>query len=262
MGSLEGRVALVTGSSRGIGEYMAKLFARAGAKVAIAARTVEVTDKRLPGTIHSVAEEIRSEGGESAAVQMNMRDPESITSGIEEAVEELGGLDIIVNNAAILVPGNLETVQDRHLDLIWQIDLKGPLILMKYALPHLKNAGGGDIINVSSVAGVFPGPGPYDTTPSRREGSFYGMVKSALERFSQGLARELQSDNIKVNVLSPQGRIKTPGNIWADNDPDNPTLEFEAADEMGKAGVWVCEQSNEYTGNILFDQDVCRENNL
>ena len=262
MGSLEGRVALVTGSSRGIGEYMAKHFARAGAKVAIAARTVEVTDKRLPGTIHSVAEEIRSEGGESAAVQMNMRDPESITSGIEEAVEELGGLDIIVNNAAILVPGNLETVQDRHLDLIWQIDLKGPLILMKYALPHLKNAGGGDIINVSSVAGVFPGPGPYDTTPSRREGSFYGMVKSALERFSQGLARELQSDNIKVNVLSPQGRIKTPGNIWADNDPANPTLEFEAADEMGKAGVWVCEQSNEYTGNILFDQDVCRENNL
>ena len=262
MGSLEGRVALVTGSSRGIGEYMAKHFARAGAKVAIAARTVEVTDKRLPGTIHSVAEEIRSEGGESAAVQMNMRDPESITSGIEEAVEELGGLDIIVNNAAILVPGNLETVQDRHLDLIWQIDLKGPLILMKYALPHLKNAGGGDIINVSSVAGVFPGPGPYDTTPSRREGSFYGMVKSALERFSQGLARELQSDNIKVNVLSPQGRIKTPGNIWADNDPDNPTLEFEAADEMGKAGVWGCEQSNEYTGNILFDQDVCRENNL
>jgi len=262
MGSLEGRVALVTGSGRGIGEYMAKHFARAGAKVAIAARTVEVTDKRLPGTIHSVAEEIRSEGGESAAVQMNMRDPESITSGIEEAVEELGGLDIIVNNAAILVPGNLETVQDRHLDLIWQIDLKGPLILMKYALPHLKNAGGGDIINVSSVAGVFPGPGPYETTPSRREGSFYGMVKSGLERFSQGLARELQADNIKVNVLSPQGRIKTPGNIWAENDPDNPTLEFEAADEMGKAGVWVCEQSNEYTGNILFDQDVCRENNL
>ena len=262
MGSLEGRVALVTGSSRGIGEYMAKHFARAGAKVAIAARTVEVTDKRLPGTIHSVAEEIRSEGGESAAVQMNMRDPESITSGIEEAVEELGGLDIIVNNAAILVPGNLETVQDRHLDLIWQIDLKGPLILMKYALPHLKNAGGGDIINVSSIAGVFPGPGPYDTTPSRREGSFYGMVKSALERFSQGLAKELQDQEIKVNVLSPQGRIKTPGNVWADNDPNNPSLEFEAADEMGKAAVWICRQPFSYTGNILYDQDVCSENSL
>ena len=87
MGSLEGRVALVTGSSRGIGEYMAKHFAQAGAKVAIAARTVEVTDKRLPGTIHSVAESIRSDGGEATAVQMNMRDPESITNGVAQAVE-------------------------------------------------------------------------------------------------------------------------------------------------------------------------------
>mgnify|MGYP000885087619 CR=1 FL=1 len=262
MGSMDGRVALVTGSSRGIGEYMAKHFARAGAKVAIAARTVEVTDKRLPGTIHSVAESIRSEGGNATAIQMNMRDPESIINGVSQAVEDLGKLDIIVNNAAILVPGNLETVQDRHLDLIWQIDLRGPLLLMKYSLPHIKKAGGGDVINISSVAGVFPGPGPYENTNSRREGSFYGMVKSGLERFSQGLARELQGYNIKVNILSPQGRIKTPGNIWAENDPDDPTLEFEAADEMGKAGVWICEQPREYTGNILFDQDVCNEQNL
>ena len=88
------------------------------------------------------------------------------------------------------------------------------------------------------------------------------MVKSGLERFSQGLARELQVDNIKVNVLSPQARIRTPGNIWAENDPDNPTLEFEPADEMGKAAVWVCEQDSSYTGHILFDQDVCEEQKL
>ena len=181
MGSLDGRIALITGSSRGIGEYLAKHLAKAGAKVAIAARTIEVTDKRLPGTIYSVAESINSEGGTATPVVMNMRDPESITNGVSQAAEELGGLDIVINNAAILVPGNLETVQDRHLDLIWQIDLRGPLLLMKYALPHLKDAGRGDIINVSSVAGVFPGPGPYDSTPQRREGSFYGMVKAGLE---------------------------------------------------------------------------------
>ncbi|PZC41215.1 MAG: citronellol/citronellal dehydrogenase [Chloroflexi bacterium] len=262
MGTLDGRVALVTGSSRGIGEYMALHFARAGAKVAIAARTTEVTDKRLPGTIYSVAESINKDGGEAIGVQMNMRDPESITAGVDETVDKLGGLDIVVNNAAILVPGSLETVQDRHIDLIWQIDLRGPLILMKRALPHLKSAGAGDFINVSSVAGVFPGPGPYEGTPSGRDGSFYGMIKAGLERFSQGLAKELQGDKIKVNVLSPQGRIKTPGNIWAENDPENPSLEFEAADEMGKAGVWICEQPNTYTGHILFDQDVCKEQNL
>ena len=262
MGSLDGRIALVTGSSRGIGEYLARHLAKAGAKVAIAARSVEVTDKRLPGTIHSVSESINADGGTATPIVMNMRDPESITNGVSQAVDELGGLDIVINNAAILVPGILESVQVRHLDLIWQIDLKGPLLLMKYALPHLKNANRGDIINVSSVAGIFPGPGPYDSTSQRREGSFYGMVKSGLERFSQGLARELQVDNIKVNVLSPQGRIRTPGNIWAENDPDNPTLEFEPADEMGKAAVWVCEQDSSYTGHILFDQDVCEEQKL
>jgi len=262
MGTLDGRVALVTGASRGIGEYMAVHFAKAGAKVAIAARTTEVTDKRLPGTIYSVAEAINKEGGEAVGVQMNMRDNESIAAGVEETVEKLGGVDIVVNNAAILVPGSLETVQDRHIDLIWQIDLRGPLILMKRALPHIKSAGGGDFINISSRAGVFPGPGPYEDTPSRRDGSFYGMIKAGLERFSQGLAKELQEDNIKVNVLSPQGRIKTPGNIWAENDPENPSLEFEAADEMGKAGVWICEQPATYTGHILFDQDVCSEQNL
>jgi NAD(P)-dependent dehydrogenase (short-subunit alcohol dehydrogenase family) len=262
MGSLDGRIALVTGSSRGIGEYMAKHLAAAGAKVVIAARTEEVTDKRLPGTIHSVAESINKSGGTALPLVMNMRDTESIESGVNKTVEHFGGLDIVVNNAAILVPGALDTVQDRHIDLIWQIDLKGPLILMKHSLKHLRNSGGGDIINVSSVAGVFPGPGPYEEIQKGREGSFYGMVKTGLERFSQGLAREVQKDKIKVNVLSPQGRIRTPGNIMAENDPENPNLNFEPATEMGKASVWVCEQPPTYTGNILFDQDVCKAENL
>ena len=210
--SLEGRVALVTGASRGIGEYISKYFAQAGAKVAVAARTEEVSDPRLPGTIHSVAQSIVDGGGEALAVRMDVRDNDSIREGVEKTVEHFGKLDIVVNNAAILVPGNIESVKERHLDLIWQIDLRGPLVLCKAAVPHMKAAGGGDIINISSRAGVFPGPGPYDQPA--RGGAFYGMIKAGLERFSQGLAMELQPDAIKVNVFSPQGRIKTPGNVW------------------------------------------------
>ena len=231
--SLEGRVALVTGASRGIGEYISKYFAQAGAKVAVAARTEEVSDPRLPGTIHSVAQSIVDGGGEALAVRMDVRDNDSIREGVEKTVEHFGKLDIVVNNAAILVPGNIESVKERHLDLIWQIDLCGPLVLCKAAVPHMKAAGGGDIINISSRAGVFPGPGPYDQPA--RGGAFYGMIKAGLERFSQGLAMELQPDAIKVNVFSPQGRIKTPGNVWAENDRENPNLEFEAADLMGRA---------------------------
>jgi citronellol/citronellal dehydrogenase len=258
--ALDGRVAIVTGASRGIGEYVAKHLASAGAKVAVCARTEEVQDKRLPGTIHSVAQAIRDAGGEAIAVRMDVRDPESIASGVQRVAEEWGRVDILVNNAAILVPGTIESVQERHLDLIWQIDLRGPLLLMKHCVPHMKQAGGGHIINVSSRAAVFPGPGPYEAP--RGGGSFYGMVKAGLERASQALAMELQGDRISVNVLSPQGRIKTPGNVWAQNDPQNPDLEFEDADEMGKGTVWICEQGPDFTGHILFDQDLVRDKGL
>src|SRR5690606_30339253 len=112
----------------------------------------------------------------------------------------------------------------------------------------------------SSRAAVFPGPGPYPE--ARTSGAFYGMVKAALERYSQGLAMELQPDNISVNVLSPQGRIKTPGNAFAANDRDNPDLEFEEAWEMGKGTAWICQQGVDFTGHILFDQDLCRERGL
>lgn len=259
-GPLDGRIAIVTGASRGIGEYVSRSLAAAGAKVAVAARTEEVSDSRLPGTIHSVTQRIKDDGGQALAVRMDMRDADSIKAGVDKVVDEWGGLDIIVNNAAILVPGTIETVQERHLDLIWQIDLRGPLLLIKYALPHMKAAGRGHIVNVSSRAGVFPGPGPYPE--GRAGGAFYGMVKSGLERYSQGLAMELQEDNISVNVLSPQGRIKTPGNVFASNDRENPDLEFEDAWEMGKGTAWICEQGIEFTGHILFDQDLCQERGL
>jgi citronellol/citronellal dehydrogenase len=258
--TLDGRVALVTGASRGIGADVAKALAHAGAKVAVAARTEEVSDPRLPGTIHTVAQEVRDAGGHALPVRMDVRDPESIAAGVQKVVDEWGSIDILVNNAAILVPGTIETVQDRHLDLIWQIDLRGPLLLMKHCVPLMRKAGRGHIINVSSVAGKFPGPGPYQQ--ARAGGAFYGMVKAGLERFSQSLAMELQADNIAVNVLSPQGRIKTPGNLFAGNDRENPDLDFEAAVEMGKGAVWICEQGVEFTGHILFDQDLCREKAL
>ncbi len=257
---LNGKVALVTGASRGIGEYVALELARAGCAVAVCARTEEVKDKRLPGTIHSVAQAIRDAGGKAEGIFMDMRDPESISAGVAKTVEKFGRLDIVVNNAAILVPGTLETIQPRHIDLIWQVDLRGPLLLMREAIPHMRKNGEGHIINVSSRAGVFPGPGPYPE--ARKGGAFYGMIKAGLERFSQGLAMELQDDKIAVNVLSPQGRIKTPGNVFATNDPNNPDLDFEPATAMAKGARWICEQGPTFTGHILFDEDLAKEKGL
>ncbi len=251
---LEGKVAIVTGASRGIGEAMARFLARDGATVVVAARTEEVTDKRLPGTIHSVVQAIQDEGGRALAVVTNMRDPESISGCVERTVEEFGRLDIVVNNAAILVPGDIETVQERHIDLMWQVDMRGPVLMCRAAVPHLRAAGGGHLINISSGAALSPGPGPWED-PSRG-GLFYGMVKAGLERFTQGLAMDLQADKIACNVLSLGYQIRTPGNIFADNDPENPNLDFDDADWMGRAAVWISRQPPEYTGHIVWDHEM------
>ena len=163
----------------------------------------------------------------------NLRDPESIYGCVEKTVEEFGRVDIVVNNAAILVPGDIETVQDRHIDLMWQVDMRGPVLMCKAAVPHMK-AEGGHLINISSGAAISPGPGPYDDDGIG--GLFYGMVKAGLERFTQGLAIDLQKYRIAANVLSLNYVIHTPGNIFAGNDPENPNLDFDSADWMGSRG--------------------------
>lgn len=259
--TLDGKIALVTGASRGIGEHIARHLGAAGAAVAVAARSEEVTDPRLPGTIHTVAQSIEDAGGRAIPVRMDMRDTDSIVAGVQKTVDELGGLDIVVNNAALLVPGTIDQQKQRHIDLLWEINLRGLIYLTREALPHMRNRGGGHIINISSRGAVFPGPGPYP--PGARKGGWlYGGLKAALERMSQGWAIDLQDDNISVNVLSPEGRILTPGALFASSDPDNPNLDFEPAEKMGKAAVWISEQPPSFTGNILYDERLCAEQGL
>jgi citronellol/citronellal dehydrogenase len=256
--SLEGKVCIVTGASRGIGRDVAVALADQRASVVVAARSEAVWDKRLPGTIHTVAREVTDRGGRGLAVRCDVSKDEDLENLIGKTMEAFGRIDMLMNNAAILIPGNMQSVQPRHLDLIWRVNLRGPLMAIKYALPHMVGSGGGHIINVSSRAAVFPGPGPYQVSAGAPVGgSFYGMVKAGLERFSQGLARELTPHKIAVNVLSPQGGIATPGNRFARNDPENPDLNFEEAVEMGKATVWLMQQDpTVFTGNILYDKDV------
>ncbi|HTE86339.1 MAG TPA: SDR family oxidoreductase, partial [Dehalococcoidia bacterium] len=128
----------------------------------------------------------------------------------------------------------------------------------------MAQSGGGHIVNISSRAGVFPGPGPYPPEQAgRMRQPIYAMVKAGLERYSQALAMELQPEGIAVNVLSPDGRIRTPGNAFFENDREKPNLNFELAVDMGKAMVWLCRQDPRgYTGHILFDKDVVREHGL
>ena len=215
--ALDGQVAIVTGASRGIGADIARHLAAAGAKVVLAARTEEQSDPRLPGTIHSVAADIQASGGEALPVRTNVREPDSVEGCVARAVEHFGRLDILVNNAAVMVPGDIGGVQPRHLDLIWQVDLRGPLLMVRSALPHMRTAGGGHIINVSSGAARMPGPGPY--AQRDRSGAptgisidlFYGMVKAGLDRVTQGLAMDLQASKSPSTASRRRAPCARPG---------------------------------------------------
>lgn len=261
---LKGKVAFITGASRGIGRDVAVALAEAGADIVVAARSETVWDPRLPGTIYEVAKEVEARGARALPVKMDVSKDDEIEAAFERTLATFGRLDMLMNNAAIQVPGSTRTIQPRHIDLMWRVDLRGPLMCIRAAIGPLSQSGGGHIINISSRAGVFPGPGPYTAEQvERARQPLYGMVKAGLERYSQTLAMELQPEGIAVNVLSPEGRIRTPGNKFAENTRESPNLEFEEAVDMGKATLWICQQDpRQYTGNILFDGDIVREHGL
>ncbi|MSQ36153.1 MAG: SDR family NAD(P)-dependent oxidoreductase [Dehalococcoidia bacterium] len=263
--SLEGRVAIVAGASRGIGADIALHLARAGARVAVAARTEAVRDPRLPGTIYSVAEDIAAAGGIALPVVLNLRDPESIAAAVARVVAEWGRIDILVHNAAIFVPSSdLAKAAPRHINVSIDVNVRGPVLTMQAVLPHLRAVGGGHIINISGSGGTLPGAGPYADAGALASGdSLFGPGEAFVQHFSQTQARLLQRDGVSVNVLMPVGRVRTPGNIFAENDPANPVVEFEHAHEMGKAAVWICTQpADRLNGSILIDRDVCSANRL
>ena len=123
--------------------------------------------------------------------------------------------------------------------------------------------GGGHIIFVSGGGGALPGPGPYPPDDQPNPDGFFGPGEAFVWHFTQTQARMLQRDRVAVNMLLLTRRVRTPGNIFAENDPENPTLEFETADTMGKAAVWISSQPvEELNGSILVDTDVCEANGL
>ncbi len=191
-------VAIVNGASRGIGAGIAKGFGQEGAKVVVAART-EQPNERLPGTIHSVAAEITEAGGEATAIKCDISQEEEVQSLVNQTLEKYGKIDVVVNNAAVMITGRpvVETLA-RHYLLGLRVNLLGPFLLCKYALPSMMERRSGSIINIGSGAAESRNPG----------GANYAATKAALERFTLVLAEEVREYNIAVNCLDP-GSIKT-----------------------------------------------------
>jgi 3-oxoacyl-[acyl-carrier protein] reductase len=216
--SLVGKVALVTGASRGIGRAIAQRMASAGATVVVTARSMDSaatsiranTQKIVPGTLAETVALIEQAGGKAIALAADLENPGERDGLVDKAAELAGGMDILVNNAGYADYGRMEYMSLETFDRTIEHYFRVPFVLSKAAIPHMKAKGAGWIVNVGSTTGLAPRK-PY--RPQQKAGGelIYAACKAALNRFSQGLAAELLDYNIAVNVIGPSTAIRTPG---------------------------------------------------
>jgi NAD(P)-dependent dehydrogenase (short-subunit alcohol dehydrogenase family) len=257
MGILDGKIAIVTGASRGIGAEIARRFAAEGAAVAVAARTTDSGTSPLPGTIAETAEQIRAAGGTAVPIRADLSKPEDRERLITEAAEQLGPADILVSNAAVTYFTPVTDFTARRFQLMFDVQVEGPFQLAQLVVPGMRAKGRGWILNISSIAARHPAFPPAGW--ARRGGTVYGMCKAALERFSTGLAAELYDDDIAVNALSPTRVVPTPGTLFhhltSEDDPNN-----EPPSVMAEAALRLCSaEPKTLTGRIAYSQELLAE---
>ena len=243
---LSNKVAIVTGSSRGLGKAIATGFAREGASVVIAART-EV-ERQMPGTIYKTAEEIEALGQRAIAVRCDVTSEESVNDMVQKALAQFGHIDILVNNAGIAYyPPVLETPVKRW-ELVIRVNLIGAFLCTKAVLPKMVEQRRGSIINISSVSATERG--------TSVTGVAYGASKAGIERFTWGLATEVGKYNIAVNALKPKGVVDTEGMRFML--PDEDRSQWVSPDRMVKAAIFLAAQdATGVTGTVAFDEEIC-----
>ncbi len=258
MGKLDGKVAIVTGASRGIGKVVAELFAAEGAKVACAARTLGEGEHIFAGSLSTTVAEIQKAGGTALAVQTDLSDEESCAHLVEAAKQAFGPIDVLVNDAALTYFIPIKDIPIRRWDRSWAVNVRGPFILTQKVLPDMIERRSGAIVNVSSRAAIGPGRGPY--TGSGSGSTKYGAQKAAIERFSQGLAEEVYQYGISVTCVSPSRVVPTPGTVHHKlvtgmDDPNSEPPQMIARAIL----LLATEPLDKVTGRVTYSQAILKE---
>ena len=215
---LTGKVALVTGASRGIGRAIAQRLAAAGATVVVSARSKSGivpgrrfgAERLIEGTLEETVALIEQAGGRSLAIAADLDSQQDRDTLVQRTVEAAGRLDILVNNAGFADYARIEAMFDETFEHTVNHYLRVPFALSRAAIPIMKAAGAGWIVNIGSVT-ALPPLRPYEAYAKAGGDTLYASVKAAIHRFTQGLAAELVDDNIAVNVVGPSTAIRTPG---------------------------------------------------
>jgi NAD(P)-dependent dehydrogenase (short-subunit alcohol dehydrogenase family) len=253
--ALGGRVAIVTGASRGIGAAIAERFAEEGALVAVSARTLE-PDDRYEGSLVETVERITKAGGDAVPVRCDLSRPEDRQRLVRDTVDLLGPVDILVNNAAVTFFLPFSDFTEKRFRLMFEVQVRAPYDLAQLVVPSMRDRGAGWILNISSRAAIHPVGPPFEEF-HRSGATVYGMVKASLDRFSTALAAELYDDGIAVNSLSPWDNVATPGAGHHDLVHQH---QLEGPEWMAEAALALCSQPpRKMTGRVAYSQPLLAE---
>ncbi|SOD80156.1 SDR family NAD(P)-dependent oxidoreductase [Spirosoma fluviale] len=242
---LTGKVAIITGASKGIGEDMARVFARFGAKVVISSRKQDACD--------ALASDIRAQGGEATGIAAHVGDMAQLQQLVDKSIATYGGIDILVNNAASNpVFGPSLDCDGAAFDKIMQANVKAPFELSKLCYSSMKARGGGSIIMISSIAGHTPDPGL----------GMYSVSKASLNMLTKVLAKEWGPDGIRVNAICP-GLIKTKFSqaLWQNESILEhftnriPIARMGTVDEISPLALFLASSASSYSTGSLFYAD-------
>lgn len=248
MSTLSGKTIFISGASRGIGKAIALRAARDGANIIIAAKTAE-PHPRLPGTIHSAAEEIEAAGGQALACLVDIREEEAVETAVAKAVERFGGIDILINNAsAISLTGTLHTSMKRY-DLMHQVNTRGTFMCSQKCLPHLLKADNPHILNVSPPLNM--------ETKWFAPHVAYTMAKFGMSMCVLGMAGEFKDQGVAVNALWPKTAIDTAAIRMLAGEAGSKSARKPSI--MADAAHWILTRpSKEVSGKFFIDEEVLR----
>ncbi|HSJ69804.1 MAG TPA: glucose 1-dehydrogenase [Anditalea sp.] len=243
--SLEGKVALITGASKGIGYSIAEYFAAAGAKVVISSRKQQILDE--------MASQLKEKGYQATGIACNVGKMEELDNLVNRTIDKWGQIDILVNNAATNpVFGAVQDTSLEAYDKIMDVNLKAPFQLMKLCYPYLQVSSGASIINISSIGGISPEPGL----------GIYSVSKAALISMTKVFAKEWGNDNIRVNAICP-GLIKTKFSeaLWSNEKIVNTMMKMLALKRVGKSeeiaamALFLASSASSYTTGTVLTAD-------
>ncbi len=262
MGKLDGKVAIVTGASRGIGKAIAKLFANEGARVVCAARTMREGDHPLAGSLETTVAEIKAAGAQAIALACDISSEQDCERLVKAARDRYGPCDVLVNNAVLSYPVPAREFSVKRWTRSFAVNVHGPFMLSRLVLEDMAPRRSGAIVNISSAAAVGPGRGPYQVRSPFIGWTCYGAAKAALERFTQGLAEEVYRDGISVTCVSPSEVVVTPGTVFhhlvGEGKPQGEPAEYMALAVL----ILATEPLDQVTGRVCYSQQILKEYGL